>query len=276
MAEHLASIFGTEKDKINCPFYYKIGACRHGDRCSRTHTRPLFSPTLLLQNLYISPAQITARAETLGLPPPDIPAVELATHFDDFYEDVHAEMARYGRVDGMVVCENSSDHLAGNTYVKFSDEDSAAAALAAVNGRFYAGRLVHAEYSPVTELTDGKCRMFEEGVCGRGNLCHFMHTRRIPDSLYRKLYAKRPRSPESDDDPRRDDPRRDDPRRDDPRRDDRGRDFDRRENRRPDDRYSRDSGRDGRDYRDRDHRSSRDGHREQRGSGIGDADRYRR
>lgn len=26
MADHLASIFGTEKDRVNCPFYIKIGA----------------------------------------------------------------------------------------------------------------------------------------------------------------------------------------------------------------------------------------------------------
>ncbi|CAM6016823.1 unnamed protein product [Sphagnum balticum] len=30
MAENLASIFGTEKYGVNCPFYFKIGACRHG------------------------------------------------------------------------------------------------------------------------------------------------------------------------------------------------------------------------------------------------------
>ncbi|CAJ0649888.1 16608_t:CDS:2 [Entrophospora sp. SA101] len=30
MAEYLASIYGTEKDKVNCSFYFKIGACRHG------------------------------------------------------------------------------------------------------------------------------------------------------------------------------------------------------------------------------------------------------
>ena len=27
-AEHLASIFGTEKDRVNCPFFFKIGSCR--------------------------------------------------------------------------------------------------------------------------------------------------------------------------------------------------------------------------------------------------------
>jgi len=25
MAQHLANIFGTEKDRVNCPFYFKIG-----------------------------------------------------------------------------------------------------------------------------------------------------------------------------------------------------------------------------------------------------------
>lgn len=137
MAEHLASIFGTEKDRVNCPFYFKvrrhnthivsrrrdlffvffqskskridreldgelililfvaladishshshwqqpssrrsfptdnnkiwvllrvrvgpkrrqpqIGACRHGERCSRLHNKPTISQTLLLVNMY--------------------------------------------------------------------------------------------------------------------------------------------------------------------------------------------------------------------------------
>ena len=49
MANYLASIFGTEKDKVNCSFYFKIGACRHGERCSRIHNRPAFSQTVVLQ-----------------------------------------------------------------------------------------------------------------------------------------------------------------------------------------------------------------------------------
>jgi len=56
MASHLANIFGTEQDRVNCSFYYKIGACRHGDRCSRKHIRPPFSQTILLPNVYHNPA----------------------------------------------------------------------------------------------------------------------------------------------------------------------------------------------------------------------------
>lgn len=40
---------------MNCPFFYKIGACRHGDRCSRQHHKPPFSQTILVQNLYQNP-----------------------------------------------------------------------------------------------------------------------------------------------------------------------------------------------------------------------------
>ena len=46
MAEYLASIFGTEKDKVNCSFYFKMGACTHGDRCSRIHNKPTFSQVI--------------------------------------------------------------------------------------------------------------------------------------------------------------------------------------------------------------------------------------
>lgn len=181
MAEHLVSIYGTEKDKVNCPFYYKIGACRHGDRCSRVHNKPLFSQTILLENLYISPDQIIASAAAQGLPTPKIPPEDIANHFDDFYYDVYEEMRSYGKIDALYVCENLADHLAGNTYVKFRDEASAQAALLAVNGRYYAARPVKAEFSPVTDFREGKCRPFErDGFCERGDYCHFMHLRRQP------------------------------------------------------------------------------------------------
>jgi len=29
--------------RVNCSFYFKIGACRHGDKCSRLHNKPTFS-----------------------------------------------------------------------------------------------------------------------------------------------------------------------------------------------------------------------------------------
>ena len=48
-------------------------------------------------------------------------------------------MSNFGTCEELNVCENIGDHLIGNVYIKFSDEDDCAKALQAVNGRFYAG-----------------------------------------------------------------------------------------------------------------------------------------
>ena len=100
MANYLASIFGTEQDKVNCSFYYKIGACRHGDRCSRKHVKPSYSQTILLPNLYQNPAYDPKNKMT----PP-----QMQMHFDAFYEDIWCELCQYGLVEELVVCDNNND-----------------------------------------------------------------------------------------------------------------------------------------------------------------------
>lgn len=57
----------------------------------------------------------------------------------DFYEDVFEELDKYGEIENLNVCDNLADHLVGNVYVKFKEEESAAAALAGLAGRPYAG-----------------------------------------------------------------------------------------------------------------------------------------
>ena len=53
---------------------------------------------------------------------------------------VFDEMGKFGKIEEMNVCENIGDHLIGNVYLKFKEEDDAQKAYQAVNGRFYAGR----------------------------------------------------------------------------------------------------------------------------------------
>ncbi|CAD7701123.1 unnamed protein product [Ostreobium quekettii] len=188
MAEHLASIFGTEKDRVNCPFYFKIGACRHGDRCSRLHNKPTISQTLLLTNMYQNPA-LNAPPGPDGLPQ----AVDPRTaqdHFEDFYEDVFEELCVFGEIENLNVCDNLADHMVGNVYVKFRDEESAAKALQALQGRFYAGRPILAEFSPVTDFREATCRQYEENTCSRGGYCNFMHLKPISRELRKVLFGR--------------------------------------------------------------------------------------
>lgn len=63
MAENLARIIGTEEDRVNCPFYWKIGACRHGDQCSRAHYKPSAAQTLVIRHMYQNPPVAIAIAE---------------------------------------------------------------------------------------------------------------------------------------------------------------------------------------------------------------------
>lgn len=187
MAEHLASIFGTEKDRVNCPFYFKIGACRHGDRCSRLHTKPSVSPTLLLSNMYQRPDMITPGVDAQGNP---LDPRKMQDHFEDFYEDLFEELNKYGEIESLNVCDNLADHMVGNVYVQFREEEHAGNALKNLTGRYYAGRPIIVDFSPVTDFREATCRQYEENVCNRGGYCNFMHLKKISRELRRQLFGR--------------------------------------------------------------------------------------
>ena len=61
-----------------------------------------------------------------------------------FYEDVFEEMDVHGKIECLNVCDNYSDHLVGNVYVKFKDENAALNAMTALQNRYYNGKQVRA------------------------------------------------------------------------------------------------------------------------------------
>lgn len=67
---------------------------------------------------------------------------EAADHFEAFFSEVFEELYKYGEVEDMVVCDNIGDHIIGNVYVKYSDDDAAKKALSALQGRYYAGESI--------------------------------------------------------------------------------------------------------------------------------------
>ena len=135
MADRLAKIFGTEEDKVNCPFYFKIGACRHGDTCTRLHNKPPLSQTMIFSHMYENPPAAIAFAD--GYQVQEQALVEAVNHFEDFYEEIFMELARFGEIEEVVVADNIGDHMIGNVYVKFQNEEQAGAAMKGLNGRYY-------------------------------------------------------------------------------------------------------------------------------------------
>merc|ERR1711981_696126 len=123
----------------------------------------------------------------------------MGDQFNDFYSEVFEELSSFGFIEDMHVCDNLGDHLVGNLYVKFEDETDAAKALNSLNGRYYAGRPLQVEFSPVTDFREARCRQFDESMCGRGGYCNFMHIKPPSRSLKRDLLKdqKRPSSSSS-------------------------------------------------------------------------------
>ncbi|KAK0565813.1 hypothetical protein OC861_003551 [Tilletia horrida] len=178
-AHRLASIYGTEADKVNCSFYSKIGACRHGDRCSRKHTKPAFSQTILVSNVYQNPRHADPNCT--------ISDAALQQQFDDFYEDFFCELAQYGDLIEMHVCDNVGDHLIGNVYARYEWEEQAQRAVNALNDRWYNRLPLFAELSPVTDFREACCRQNETNECNRGGFCNFMHLRYPSPNLLKEL-----------------------------------------------------------------------------------------
>lgn len=204
-AGHLARIHGTEEDRVNCPFYFKIGACRHGEGCSRKHNKPVFSQTLLIKHIYNNPIlaldtitqfQVIAKQKGYHDQPND-------EAFEDFYMDVFEELSKYGEIEEMIVCDNIGEHMVGNLYVKFYDEEDAQKCLDGVGqGRYFDGRMIKAEYSPVTDFREARCRQFHDNSCQRKGECNFIHTKRIEGSLMRDLFKVQPHNGERSKDQR--------------------------------------------------------------------------
>ena len=187
MAKHLARIHGTEEDKVNCPFYFKIGACRHSDRCSRLHHKPAFSPTILIKHIYRHPVRLAELQQAATAGGTVIDKDKALEDFLSFYEDMYMELSKFGRIDALHVCDNLGDHMIGHVYCKFRDEEDASDALQVMNDRYYDGRRMEVEFSPVTDFREARCRDFDEESCARGGFCNFLHAKPVPIPLIRSL-----------------------------------------------------------------------------------------
>ena len=65
---------------------------------------------------------------------------QLQQEYDDYFEDIWIEMSdKYGPVEEMSICDNLGEHLIGNVYVKFRNEDDADKAVADLNNRWFNG-----------------------------------------------------------------------------------------------------------------------------------------
>ena len=142
----------------------------------------LFSPVLVFILKRQSPEQARLLGGNLQQGANATEPREVQEHYEDFCHDVFEELAIHGEIEELNVCDNLADHMVGNVYVKFADEDDAKKAKAALDGRYYMGRPIKCEFSPVTDFRESTCRQYEENTCTRGGYCNFMHLRPIKNA----------------------------------------------------------------------------------------------
>ncbi|XP_062268085.1 U2 small nuclear ribonucleoprotein auxiliary factor 35 kDa subunit-related protein 2 isoform X2 [Platichthys flesus] len=177
--------FGTELDVANCPFFLKTGACRFGTRCSRKHSYPSSSPTLMIRSMFKTFGMEESHRDDY-----DIDAClehseeDLQETFTEFYHDVLPEFKSIGRVVQFKVSCNHEPHLRGNVYIQFDTEEQCTEAFMKFNGRWYAGRQLHCELCPVTRWKNAICGLFDRQRCPKGKHCNFLHVFRNPGNEF--------------------------------------------------------------------------------------------
>ncbi|KAL4436450.1 hypothetical protein ABPG74_003016 [Tetrahymena malaccensis] len=194
MAEKLSRMYGTEEDKVNCPFYFKIGACRYENKCLRIHNRPSESQTILIKHMYQNSPTELALAQ--GNRVAEDEAQKALNHYEEFYEEVFLELASYGEIDDLIICDNIGDHMKGNVYVKYVREAEALKCLMSLKTRYYDKQQLQPEFSPVTDFSNAKCKQYIEGQCKRSGYCNYIHSKPIGRpfrrSLFRQMYEEHP------------------------------------------------------------------------------------
>ena len=139
----------------------------------------------MFKHLYQNPPAAIAFAEGSQVNDEDLK--EALKHFEKFYEEIFLELSNFGEIKDLSVVDNLGDHLIGNVYAKFNDEESASKAFNALAGKYYHSNLVDEEYCPFINIKDCKCRKYEDGLCQRGAFCNFLHLKEINKSLLRSL-----------------------------------------------------------------------------------------
>ena len=105
-------------------------------------------------------------------------------------DDLHSRRAACVVVLRTRDCARAELVLARRPAIRLRDERGAEAAFNAMRTRFYEGRPVCPEYSPVTDFREATCRQYEEENCSRGGNCNFMHVKHANRLLEARLFTR--------------------------------------------------------------------------------------
>ena len=92
--------------------------------------------------------------------------------FEEFYEEIFDKFAEFGYVEDVHVCENLGEHMVGNVYVKYRNEEDADKCVKALKGKFMVEDLCFLN-SLLSQTFTRRDAVNMMKACSRGGLCNF-------------------------------------------------------------------------------------------------------
>ena len=71
-------------------------------------------------------------------------------------------MEKLGEIIQFKVSKNHANHLRGNVYIQFKDQQIAGQAYESLLGRFYAAKQLFPEFVPITKWKNAICGLYEK------------------------------------------------------------------------------------------------------------------
>lgn len=181
---------GVGRDKTVCFHFDRTGCCPRGTNgkyCTLKHVPIPFSRCLVFHHLYPNPDYFNEfiKHDKVEINPEKRKAI-----YEAFYIDVLLEFLQFGKVEDMFIASNLTEHLYGNVYVRFQEVDAAVACHMALEGRFYAGRLVNSTFVPLERLSSTLCLQHMEGKCLHGDVCSLVHKIPLTRTLMLEAFPK--------------------------------------------------------------------------------------
>jgi hypothetical protein len=174
---------GQQQQLQPCATYLKTGACRLGTQCVFLHKPPTTSRTVLLRGVWPGAASLGKQLVGDDALEADIDETERQNEILALHEDLSSELRSVGSsLRSVKILSNESPHLSGLVFVFFGAEMDAANAVATLNGRYYAGRQIQAELSPVQDWNQAVCASLPD--CPKGASCTFPHVYETPDEPF--------------------------------------------------------------------------------------------
>ncbi|XP_055613893.1 U2 small nuclear ribonucleoprotein auxiliary factor 35 kDa subunit-related protein 2 [Uranotaenia lowii] len=191
----LSVLSHTRPGANTCSFFTKVGACRHGVRCTSDHQTPGLSEIIFIPNFFVHPAlderQHPEYGQDGGI---EFDEEEINQSFREFFKDIVDEFETFGPIKGVFVSRNYLPHLRGSCYIEYQTKRSAAQAYQRMNGRFYASRQLRVEFRSSISWCHAVCGLNIQSRCPKGRNCNYLHLFVNPRGRYRYDHQRELRS----------------------------------------------------------------------------------